>query len=359
MGQETVLVSGGAGFIGSALVRYLIAQTTLRVITLDKLTYAGSLQALESAQKHPRHVFIKADICDSAMLTQVFQRYQPTAVIHLAAESHVDRSVAAPQPFIQSNIVGTYALLEASRAHWAGLRKPLKQVFRFLHVSTDEVYGDLGNTGGFFTEASPYAPSSPYSASKAAADHLVRAWHRTYDLPILISNCSNNYGPWQYPEKLIPATIRRALNKQAIQIYGDGRQVRDWLHVDDHVRALWLQLQHGQIGQTYLLGSGQPQSNLAVVVAICELLDELKPLALEALPQPTAHTTRGAVSTGRPSYKQYIQFVKDRPGHDRRYAIDATKVKKQLGWQSQYDFHAGLRETVLWYLRNPAWLKQQ
>jgi dTDP-glucose 4,6-dehydratase len=336
--QDTLLVTGGAGFIGSAVVRQLIAETRARVVNLDALTYAGNLESLGDAAADPRYRFEQADIGDARAVRDLFERHQPTAVMHLAAESHVDRSIDAPAAFIQTNVVGTGVLLEAALHHWSRLEGEARARFAFHHVSTDEVYGDLGDGGGYFTEDTPYAPSSPYSASKAASDHLVRAWHRTYGLPVVITNCSNNYGPCQFPEKLIPLCILKALAGEPLPVYGQGDNVRDWLHVDDHVRALRLALARGRRGETYNLGGASERTNLAVVHALCALLDELRPAA-------------------RP-HAELIRFVQDRPGHDRRYAIDATKARRELGWSPRYSFESGLRATVQWYLDNRVWCER-
>ena len=330
-----ILVTGGAGFIGSAVVRHLLADTTHRVINLDKLTYAGNLHSLPGAATNPRYVFEQVDICDSAALARVVAEHSPTAVMHLAAESHVDRSIDGPDAFIQTNLVGTYCLLEAARAYWNQLAEPERSAFRFHHISTDEVYGDLHGSNALFTEQTPYSPSSPYSASKAGSDHLVRAWQRTYGLPTLITNCSNNYGPYHFPEKLIPHMILNALAGKPLPVYGDGAQIRDWLYVEDHARALVQVVTRGVVGQTYNIGGHNEQTNLTVVRSICALLDELAPAA-----QP---------------YARLITHVKDRPGHDLRYAIDASKIERQLGWRPQETFASGLRKTVQWYLDNRSW----
>lgn len=330
-----ILVTGGAGFIGSAVVRHLLADTTHRVINLDKLTYAGNLHSLPGAAANPRYVFEQVDICDSAALARVFTEHRPSAVMHLAAESHVDRSIDGPGAFIQTNLVGTYCLLEAARAYWNQLAEPERNAFRFHHISTDEVYGDLHGTTELFTEQTPYSPSSPYSASKAGSDHLVRAWQRTYGLPTLITNCSNNYGPYHFPEKLIPHMILNALAGKPLPVYGDGAQIRDWLYVEDHARALVQVVTRGVVGQTYNIGGHNEQTNLTVVRSICALLDELAPAT-----QP---------------YARLITHVKDRPGHDLRYAIDASKIERELGWRPQETFASGLRKTVQWYLDNHSW----
>ena len=331
-----VLVTGGAGFIGSELVRQLIRETEETVINLDKLTYAGNLDSLAEVVNHPRYCFERVDLCDTAGVVQVFRKHQPDAVIHLAAESHVDRSIDGPSAFIQTNVVGTYSLLEAARDHWSGLSDDAKATFRLLHVSTDEVYGSLGATGSF-REDTPYQPRSPYSASKSASDHLVRAWYHTYGLPTVTTNCSNNYGPYQFPEKLIPLIIHRALSGQSLPVYGKGENIRDWLYVGDHVRGLRQVLARGQLGETYNLGGRSERTNIEVVRAVCALLDELVP-----------------DSPHRP-HERLITFVTDRPGHDLRYAIDPSKIERELGWQAQESFATGLRSTVRWYLENRTW----
>lgn len=335
-----ILLTGGAGFIGSAVIRHLIADTDHSVLNVDKLTYAGNLESLAEAAASPRYAFAQIDICDRQALQQTFAEFQPDAVMHLAAESHVDRSIDGPGEFIQTNIAGTYTLLEATRAYWSGLDADAKTAFRFHHVSTDEVYGDLHGVDDLFTETTPYAPSSPYSASKAASDHLVRAWHRTYGLPVVLTNCSNNYGPYHFPEKLIPHMILNALHGKPLPVYGDGLQVRDWLYVDDHARALLKVCALGKVGETYNIGGHNEQRNIDVVKAICALLEELAP---ERKPEGIAH------------YADLITFVKDRPGHDARYAIDAGKIARELGWTPQETFESGLRKTVQWYLGQEAW----
>jgi dTDP-glucose 4,6-dehydratase len=331
-----VLVTGGAGFIGSAVVRHIIRDTDWSVANVDKLTYAGNLESLAEARISNRHRHFKVDICDRAALDAVFLEVRPDAVLHLAAESHVDRSIDGAAPFIETNIAGTYALLEATLAHWRTLDAAARARFRFQHISTDEVFGSLGATGRF-TETTPYQPNSPYSASKAASDHLVRAWHHTYGLPTLATNCSNNYGPYHFPEKLIPLVILRALGGESLPVYGKGENVRDWLHVEDHAEALTLVLRNGRPGETYNVGGDSERRNIEVVRAICALLDEMLP-----------------ESANRP-HEKLIEFVTDRPGHDARYAIDATKIRTELGWRPRHDFDSGLRHTVRWFLDNRPW----
>lgn len=331
-----ILVTGGAGFIGSAVVRHIIRDTDWSVANVDKLTYAGNLESLADARTSNRHRHFKVDICNRASLDAVFQEVRPDAVLHLAAESHVDRSIDGAAPFIETNIVGTYTLLEATLAHWRSLDDEARARFRFQHISTDEVFGSLGATGQF-TETTPYQPNSPYSASKAASDHLVRAWHHTYGLPTLATNCSNNYGPYHFPEKLIPLVILRALAGESLPVYGKGENVRDWLHVEDHAEALTLVLRRGRPGETYNVGGDSERKNIEVVRTICALLDEMLP-----------------GSANRP-HEKLIKFVTDRPGHDARYAIDATKIKTELGWRPRHSFDSGLRDTVRWFLDNRPW----
>ncbi|WP_461516533.1 dTDP-glucose 4,6-dehydratase [Porticoccus sp.] len=334
-----ILVTGGAGFIGSAVVRHLIENTASEVANLDKLTYAGNLESLALVAGSSRYHFYQVDICDGAALDTVFARFKPTAIMHLAAESHVDRSIDAPADFVQTNMVGTYTLLEAARRYWSALQEPEKGSFRFHHISTDEVFGDLHGTDELFTEETAYAPSSPYSASKASSDHLVRAWQRTYGLPTLVTNCSNNYGPYHFPEKLVPHMILNALAGKALPVYGDGSQIRDWLYVEDHARALVEVVARGNIGETYNIGGHNEKRNLEVVEIICVLLEELAP----------------EKPAGVLYYRDLITFVEDRPGHDVRYAIDSSKIQRELGWVPEESFDSGIRKTVQWYLDNRDW----
>ena len=335
-----ILVTGGAGFIGSAVIRHLINETEHHVLNVDKLTYAGNLESLISVSDHPRYQFTQTDICDHISLTRLFLEFQPDIVMHLAAESHVDRSIDGPAEFINTNIVGTYTLLEVARKYWQNLSTIKKSRFKFHHISTDEVYGDLEGTTDLFTETTPYLPSSPYSASKASSDHLVRAWHRTYGLPVVITNCSNNYGPYHFPEKLIPLMILNALDGKSLPVYGNGQQIRDWLFVEDHARALYQVATEGIVGETYNIGGHNEKQNIEVVKTICKILDELKP-RLEGK-----------------TYTSLITFVNDRPGHDLRYAIDASKIERELGWKPQESFETGIRKTVQWYLNNLEWCQR-
>ncbi len=335
-----ILITGGAGFIGSAVIRHILNNTTDRVVNVDKLTYAGNLESLAAVSNNARYAFEKVDICHRSELDRVFREHQPDAVMHLAAESHVDRSIDGPADFIETNIVGTYTLLEATRAYWNRLEEGAHERFRFHHISTDEVYGDLEGPEDLFTEITPYAPSSPYSASKASSDHLVRAWSRTYGLPTLVTNCSNNYGPYHFPEKLIPLMILNALEGKPLPVYGKGNQVRDWLYVEDHARALYQVLTEGEVGQTYNIGGHNEKQNIEVVNTICALLDEFRPRA-----------------DGR-AYRELITHVTDRPGHDLRYAIDAGKIQRELGWAPQESFESGIRKTVEWYLNNLDWCRR-
>lgn len=335
------LITGGAGFIGSAVIRHIIQNTEHEVLNVDKLTYAGNLESLSSISNYSRYQFSQTDICNRAALDQLFTDFQPDAVMHLAAESHVDRSISGPYAFIETNTIGTYQMLEASRAYWLGLNEKKKDTFRFHHISTDEVYGDLEGTTDLFTEKTPYSPSSPYSASKASSDHLVRAWNRTYGLPILVTNCSNNYGPYHFPEKLIPLMILNALQGKALPVYGNGQQIRDWLFVEDHARALYTVVTQGQVGETYNIGGHNEKANIDVVLTICSLLEELAPNKPQGIER----------------YRDLITYVKDRPGHDVRYAIDASKIERELGWTPKESFETGLRKTVEWYLNNNEWVE--
>lgn len=333
--MQKFLITGGAGFIGSAVVRHIIENTQHSVVNIDKLTYAANLESIKAAENSLRYVFEQVDICNRVELERIFDKYKPDVVMHLAAESHVDRSIDGSVAFIETNVIGTYTLLEVARAYWSNLSDEKKQTFRFLHVSTDEVYGDLANKETLFTETSPYNPSSPYSASKAASDHLVSAWYRTYGLPVIITHSSNNYGPYQYPEKLIPLMILNALAGKPLPVYGNGQQVRDWLFVEDHAKALYKIMTQGKIGETYNVGGCNEKTNIEVVYAICTLLEELAPNKPK----------------GVKKYQDLITYVQDRPGHDVRYAIDATKVSRELGWKPQETFESGLRKTVEWYVK--------
>jgi dTDP-glucose 4,6-dehydratase len=341
-----ILVTGGAGFIGSAVIRHIINNTNDSVINLDKLTYAGNLESLAEVENDARYVFSQTDICDANAIEKVFAEHQPDVVMHLAAESHVDRSIDGPREFVETNIIGTYVLLEESRKYWMNLDSDKKTQFKFHHISTDEVYGDLDGPEDLFTEETSYAPSSPYSASKAASDHLVRAWLRTYGLPTVITNCSNNYGPYHFPEKLIPLMILNALEGKALPIYGDGQQIRDWLYVEDHARALYLVAKAGKVGETYNIGGHNEKANIDVVKAICNLLEELAP-----------ENSHSIASGNKDGFASLITFVTDRPGHDVRYAIDASKIERELNWTPQESFESGIRKTVIWYLENTTWWK--
>lgn len=340
--MKTILVTGGAGFIGSAVVRHLIDLGGFRVINVDKLTYAGNLESLASIEDNANYVFEHADICDKENITSIFNQYQPDLIMHLAAESHVDRSIDGPGEFILTNVVGTYTLLEVARHYWNTLEEPRKAAFRFHHISTDEVYGDLADSGLLFTESTSYDPSSPYSASKASSDHLVRAWQRTYGLPTLVTNCSNNYGPYHFPEKLIPLMILNALDGKPLPVYGDGSQIRDWLFVEDHARALTCVLLNGSVGETYNIGGHNEMKNLDVVKTICKLLDK------KVATKPN----------GISSFEELVTYVKDRPGHDLRYAIDASKIERELGWTPLESFETGIEKTVDWYLENNVWCER-
>tara|TARA_S200000501_G_C20857998_1_gene758518 strand:+ start:570 stop:1643 length:1074 start_codon:yes stop_codon:yes gene_type:complete len=337
-----VLVTGGSGFIGSALIRYLILHKKFKVINLDKITYAANQDSLISVKDNELYTFEKADICEEAKVLKIFKKYKPNLVMHLAAESHVDRSISGPSEFMRTNIFGTYNLLESARFYYKNLSYSERKVFRFHHISTDEVYGDLDKGNDLFSEETPYSPSSPYSASKASSDHLVRAWGRTYNLPIVVSNCSNNYGPFHFPEKLVPHMILNAMHGKPMPLYGNGKQVRDWLYVEDHVRALIKIATLGDLGETYNVGGNNEKTNIEVVETICELMEELNPTKPKNIK----------------NYKDLITFVKDRPGHDLRYAIDSTKIKKNLGWAPLETFDSGLRKTVKWYLNNSSWWKR-
>ncbi|HVO80428.1 MAG TPA: dTDP-glucose 4,6-dehydratase [Terriglobales bacterium] len=338
--EETILVTGGAGFIGSNFILQWMAQEPARLVNLDKLTYAGNLRNLQKVSSDPRYCFVHGDVCDQGLVRSVFERHRPRAVVHFAAESHVDRSIHGPDDFIRTNVNGTFCLLEAARAHWAALPESDRNAFRFLHVSTDEVYGSLGPNDPPFCESTPYAPNSPYSASKAASDHLVRAYHHTYGLPTLTTNCSNNYGPYQFPEKLIPLMILNARGGKPLPIYGDGQNVRDWLFVEDHCEAVRMVLARGRVGETYNIGGWNEKRNLEIVETVCSVLDQLCPND-PVIP-----------------HRNLISFVKDRPGHDRRYAMDARKIERELHWKPRETFETGIRKTIEWYLHNEDWVKE-
>lgn len=344
-----ILITGGAGFIGSAVVRHIINNTNDSVVNVDNLTYAGNLESIDEVSDSERYNFVHADICDAQVMADVFKEYQPDLVMHLAAESHVDRSIDGPADFMQTNIMGTFTLLEAARSYWSKLSEDKKLAFRFHHISTDEVYGDLEGTDDLFTEETSYEPSSPYSASKASSDHLVRAWQRTYGLPVIVTNCSNNYGPYHFPEKLIPHVILNALCAKSLPVYGDGSQIRDWLYVEDHARALYKVVTEGKVGETYNIGGHNEKKNIEVVEILCSILDELRPIinnpAFADVPSIT-------------QYKDLITFVTDRPGHDARYAIDASKIERELGWIPSESFDTGIRKTIVWYLNNENWWKR-
>ena len=346
-GKQTVLVTGGCGFIGTNFVRLLVKSGEYRVVNLDALTYAANALSLADLEGHPDYVFVKGSITDRELVSSLFTKYQPAGVFHLAAESHVDRSIVNAEDFVMTNVVGTFTMLEAARTYWKDLPDEQKQAFRFLHVSTDEVFGSLGDAG-YFNEETPYAPNSPYSASKASSDHFVRAFHHTYGLPTVITNCSNNYGPYQFPEKMIPLMIMNALSGKPLPVYGDGMNIRDWLYVEDHCRAVKVAFEKGRPGEVYAVGGNNEQKNLNVVNQICNILDDVAPP--EEIPQLR--------ELGLKSYKELIRFVTDRPGHDRRYAIDSAKITRELGWQAEVGFEAGLRQTIEWYLSNPNWVDQ-
>ena len=345
--KQTILVTGGCGFIGTNFVRLLINEGKYRVVNLDALTYAANPLSLKDLDGNPNYLFVKGSITDRELVSSLFAKYQPVGVFHFAAESHVDRSIVHAEDFVQTNVIGTFTMLEAARVYWNEQPDERKKAFRFLHVSTDEVFGSLG-PDGWFTEETPYAPNSPYSASKASSDHFVRAFHHTYGLPTVITNCSNNYGPYQFPEKMIPLMIINAVSGKQLPVYGDGSNIRDWLYVEDHCRAVKLAFEKGTPGEVYVVGGNNEQKNLNLVNEICDILDDIAP----PVEVPQLH------EQGLKSYKELIRFVTDRPGHDRRYAIDAAKIKRELGWQPEVGFEAGLRRTIEWYLQNPEWVDQ-
>ncbi|MEP0804822.1 MAG: dTDP-glucose 4,6-dehydratase [Chloroflexota bacterium] len=345
--KQTVIVTGGCGFIGTNFVRLLIQSGMYKVVNLDALTYAANPLSLADLENHPDYTFVKGNITDGALVASLFEKHQPAGIFHFAAESHVDRSIVSAEDFVQTNVVGTYTLLEAARAYWSKLPQERKETFRFLHVSTDEVFGSLG-PDGWFTEKTPYAPNSPYSASKAASDHFVRAFYHTYGLPAIITNCSNNYGPYQFPEKMIPLMILNAISGKPLPVYGDGSNVRDWLYVEDHCKAVKLAFEKGAPGEVYVIGGNNEQKNINLVHKICDILDEVAPPV--EVPQLREQ--------GLKSYRDLIRFVTDRPGHDKRYAIDAAKIRHELGWQPEVGFEAGLRRTIDWYLHHPEWVDQ-
>src|SRR5688500_9632754 len=345
--QQTVLITGGSGFIGTNLVRLLVHSREYRVVNLDVLTYAANPLSLADLEGNPNYVFVKGNITDRELVSSVLAKYEPAGILHLAAESHVDRSILNAEDFIQTNVLGTYSMLEAARAYWTALPTQQKSLFRFLHVSTDEVFGSLGKEG-YFSEETPYTPNSPYAASKAASDHFVRAFHQTYGLPTLTTNCSNNYGPYQFPEKMIPLIILNALSGKALPIYGDGSNIRDWIFVEDHCKAVKLVFEKGKLGEVYAIGANNEQTNNALVNQICTVLDDIAPPV--EVPQLRER--------GLKSYSELIRFVEDRPGHDHRYAVDSAKITRELGWQAEVPFEAGLRRTIEWYLSNPKWVGQ-
>jgi dTDP-glucose 4,6-dehydratase len=345
--KETILLTGGSGFIGTNMVRLLVSSGRYRVVNLDALTYAANALSLQELEGNPDYIFAQGSITDRDLVVSLFEKYHPVGVMHLAAESHVDRSIVSADDFVHTNVVGTYTMLEAARRYWNSLSEDEKKAFRFVHVSTDEVFGSLGPEG-YFSEETPYAPNSPYSASKAASDHFVRAYFHTYGLPTVITNCSNNYGPYQFPEKLIPLMIMNALSGKPLPVYGDGANVRDWIYVEDHCKAVWLAFEKGRPGEVYTIGASNEQKNLNLVNQICSILDDVAPPV-----EVTELRERGLQS-----YKELIRFVTDRPGHDRRYAIDSAKIRRELGWQPEVAFDSGLRRTIEWYLSNPKWVDQ-